>query len=313
MKFLSKILSKFGLLLALFLLCLALSFISKYFLTVGNLLNVLLQSANIGIIAVGITMVIITAEIDLSVGSIETLSTVVVSYLMFHYKWSLFLAIPAAIATGIACGFFNGIFVHKFRVHSFITTLAMMGVARGLALVLTEGRAIYAMNESFKFIGQGYIGPIPFPAILMVVIFYLGHIILTKTRAGTNVFAVGGNINAATLSGINVGRIKLGVLMFSGMTAGIAGIVMASRLNAGMGTIGTQDVFDGIAAVVIGGTSLMGGIGGMWGSFVGALIIGVIRNGLNLLAITSFWQMVTIGCLILVSVIVDELRKQRLS
>jgi ribose/xylose/arabinose/galactoside ABC-type transport system permease subunit len=312
-QFVSKMFEKFGLLFALVLLCIALSFVSEHFLTAENLLNVLLQSANIGILAVGITLVIITAEIDLSVGAVETLATVVVSYLMFHYKLNLVSAITVAMLAGVACGYFNGIFVQKFGVHSFITTLAMMGIARGLALVMTEGKAIYAMNESFKFIGQGYVGPVPFPVILMIGVFLCGHVVLTRTRTGVNIFAVGGNISAAVLSGINAGRVKLLVLMISGLTSAIAGIVMASRLNAGMGTIGAQDVFDAIAAVVIGGTSLMGGIGSMWGSFVGVLIIGVIRNGLNLLAVTSFWQLVAIGCLILVAVIVDEIRKKRLA
>ncbi|HTU03845.1 MAG TPA: ABC transporter permease [Candidatus Sulfotelmatobacter sp.] len=298
-------------LLGLILIGTALAFTSRHFLTFDNLLNVLLQNANIAILATGMTFVVILGEIDLSVGAVEAFGSVVAAYLMVFGHLGPVPAVAAALLVGTFCGFFSGFFVAYFRFHSFVSTLAVMGVARGLALIPTQGASIYGLPESFGFIGQGFIGPIAVPVILAAAVLATAHFVLTQTAFGTHVYAVGGNPEAARLAGINVGRVKLICLSAAGFCSALAGVIMASRLNSGQGTIGEADILDTIAAVVIGGTSLVGGIGTIGGTVVGVLIIGIIRNGLNLLGVSSFWQLVAIGLIIICAVLVDELRRMR--
>jgi len=219
-------------------------------------------------------------------------------------------SILLAVLAGTLCGLVSGFFVAYFRFHSFVSTLAMMGIARGFALIYTHGASIYGLPDSFRFIGQGAIGPIPVPVLIAAVVLLLAHLLLTQVRLGNHIYAVGGNIEAARLAGINVGRVKLIVLSLSGFCSGLAGVIMASRLNSGQGTIGETDLLDAIASVIIGGTSLMGGVGTIPGTILGVLVISVIRNGLNLLGVSSFWQMVAIGTIIICAVMIEDIRRR---
>lgn len=258
----------------------------------------------------GLTLVILLGEIDLSVGGVEALGCVVAAWMMVYGGLGIIPSIIIALIAGTLCGLISGFFVAYFRFHSFVSTLAMMGIARGLALIYTHGASIYGLPDSFRFIGQGSIGPIPVPVLVAAVVLLLAHLLLTQFRLGNHIYAVGGNIEAARLAGINVGRVKLIVLALSGLCSGLAGIIMASRLNSGQGTIGETDLLDAIASVIIGGTSLMGGVGTIPGTIIGVLVISVIRNGLNLLGVSSFWQMVAIGVIIICAVLVDEIRRR---
>ena len=297
-------------LIGLFLIGLALSLISDRFLSVENLLNILRENSHIAILAVGMTLVVIIGEIDLSVGAVEALACVIVTWMMVHGRLGILSSILITLIAGILCGMISGFFVAYFRFHSFISTLGMMGIARGLALIFVQGASIYGLPESFRFIGQGAIGPIAIPVLIGAVVLILAHLLLTQFPLGSHVYAVGGNIEAARLCGLNVGRVKWIALSISGFCGSLAGVVMASRVNAGIGGLGEGDLLDTIASVIIGGTSLTGGVGTIPGTITGVLVIGVIRNGLNLLNVSSFWQMVVIGVIIICAVLVDEIRRK---
>lgn len=306
----SPLLRRFSTLIGLFLIGTVLSFASEHFLSVQNFLNILLQNANIAVLAVGMTMVILLGEIDLSVGGIEALGCVAAAWMMVYGGLGIIPSVVIALMAGTLCGGISGFFVAYFRFHSFVSTLAMMGISRGLALIYTQGASIYGLPDDFRFIGQGSIGPIGVPVYIAAIVLFLGHLLLTQLPLGTHIYAVGGNIEAARLAGIHVGNVKLIALSISGFCGALAGVIMASRLNSGQGTIGEADLLDTIAAVIIGGTSLMGGVGTIPGTIIGVLVIGVIRNGLNLLGVSSFWQMVAIGVIIICAVLVDELRRR---
>lgn len=301
---------RFSTLIGLVLISLVLTLTSEYFLSFENFTSLLLQNANIAILAVGLTLVILLGEIDLSVGGVEALGCVVVAWMMVYGGLGIIPSIMIALLAGTLCGLISGFFVAYFRFHSFVSTLAMMGIARGFALIYTHGASIYGLPDSFRFIGQGSIGPIPVPVLIAAVVFLLAHLLLTQFRFGNHIYAVGGNIEAARLAGINVGRVKLIVLSLSGFCSSLAGVIMASRLNSGQGTIGETDLLDAIASVIIGGTSLMGGVGAIPGTILGVLIVSVIRNGLNLLGVSSFWQMVAIGTIIICAVLIEQIRRK---
>ncbi len=301
---------RFSTLIGLVLICLVLTLTSRHFFSFENFINILLQNSNIAILAVGLTLVILLGEIDLSVGGVEAFGCVVVAWMMVRGGLGMVPSILLALLAGTLCGVVSGFFVAYFRFHSFVSTLAMMGIARGFALIYTEGASIYGLPESFRFIGQGAVGPIPTPIIVAAAVLLLAHLLLTQFRLGNHIYAVGGNIEAARLAGINVGRVKWVVLSISGFCSGLAGVIMASRLNSGQGTIGETDLLDAIASVIIGGTSLMGGVGTIPGTIVGVLVVSVIRNGLNLLGVSSFWQMVAIGAIIICAVLIDEIRRR---
>jgi len=304
------LLKRFSTLIGLFLISTALALTSEYFLSLENFSNILLQNANVAVLACGMTTVIILGEIDLSVGGIEALGCVVAAWMMVYGGLGIIPSIVIALVAGTLCGVVSGFFVAYFRFHSFVSTLAMMGISRGFALIYTHGASIYGLPDNFRFIGQGTIGPIGVPVFIAAIVLFLAHLLLTQFPLGNHIYAVGGNIEAARLAGINVGKVKLIVLSISGFCGALAGVIMASRLNSGQGTIGEADLLDTIAAVIIGGTSLMGGVGTIPGTIIGVLVIGVIRNGLNLLGVSSFWQMVAIGAIIICAVLVDEIRRR---
>ena len=284
---------------------------SRYFLTVDNVTNILLQSVPLALIAGGMTLNLVAAEIDLSVGSVVALISAVAAFSMvnLHQPWPV--AILAALCVGVCTGFVNAWFTTAIGVPSFVVTLAMMGIARGAALLVTHGEAIVGLPASFDYIGQGRLVFVPVAVLIAAFILALLHFTLTQTKFGLDVYAVGGNVEAARIAGVNVRHIKSAVLVLSAVLASVAGLVLGARLDAGSGSIGYDLLLDSIAAVVIGGTSLLGGVGRISGTVLGVLMISSIRNGLVLLNVSDFWQEIAIGVVILLAVAADHLAKGR--
>ena len=290
------------------------------FLGAQNLINIVRQVSVIAILAIGMTVAIISTGIDLSVGSIVALSAVVATSLaqspdatnLMYPGLSLpiFVAIGAGLLVGAAAGFTNGFLIARFRIAPFIATLGMMTAARGLALIYSDGRPISKLSDEFNFIGQGSIVGIPVPIILLLVVAIGARLLLNNTRFGRHVYALGGNEQAARVSGINVSRVKIGIYTFSGLLAGLGGMIVAARIGSGNPQLGTGAELDAITAAVIGGTSFSGGIGTVWGTIVGALIIGSLNTGLDLLNVSPFTQQVVKGVIIVLAIIIDE-RKNR--
>ena len=304
---------RFGTLIGLLFLCAVLWALTPHFLTVSNLLNVAQQTAINAIVAAGMTFVIISGGIDLSVGSIVALSGVVLGSLLHLDQGSVGLALLAALAVGTACGLLNGVLISVGRLPAFIATLGMMSVARGAALVFTEGRPVSGFDEGFRWIATGSIGFVPAPVALMLVVYALAHLVLTRTTFGRYVYAIGGNEEATRLSGVAVQFHKTVIYGVSGLLSAVAAIALTARLNSAQPIAGMMYELDAIAAVVIGGTSLMGGEGSLRGTLVGALIMGVLRNGLNLLGVSSFLQQIVIGGVIVGAVLVDTILKRQRS
>ncbi len=300
-----------GILVALVVLCVFLGIFpgtSQYFLTVKNLFNVLRQISTNLLLACGMTMVIILGGIDLSVGSIIALSGVLAAGCVSRYNMPIGVAFIVGIIIGIIFGLFNGFVISKTTIPPFIVTLATMNIARGLAGVYTGGSPVRVVSKEWQWLGAGYAAGIPVPVIIMVIIFIISMLILNRTRVGRYIYAVGGNPLAAKFSGINVAKVKFLVYSYSGVMAGIAGIILASRMYSGQPTAGEGAEMDAIAAVVVGGTSMAGGSGKLSGTLIGALIIGILNNGLNLMNVNSFWQTVVKGVVILLAVMIDFFR-----
>lgn len=302
-----SVLQKLGPLLGLILLVVIITIMSPNFLTVNNLMNVLRQVSINALIAFGMTFVILTGGIDLSVGSILALTGAVTAGLLAGGMDPI-LAMLIGLVLGAILGAINGIIISKGNVAPFIATLATMTIYRGLTLVYTEGRPISGLGDSlsFQMIGKGYFLGIPVPVVIMVVAFAVLYFILKKTTFGRRVYAVGGNEEASRLSGIKVGRIKIYVYALTGALAALASLILTSRLNSAQPTAGNMFELDAIAAVVLGGTSLTGGRGWIVGTLIGALIIGVLNNGLNLIGVSSFFQQVVKGAVILLAVLIDR-------
>jgi ribose/xylose/arabinose/galactoside ABC-type transport system permease subunit len=298
-------------LIPLVLLWIALTIASPHFLTFDNAVNVLLNAAPLALIAGGMTLTLIAAEIDLSVGSVVALVGSLAALLSVNFGAPWPLVLLGAIAAGAVVGVINGWFTTRLGMPSFVATLAMLGIARGVALLITQGKPIYGLPDAIAWLGQGEIWIVPVPVVLAALILVALHFALSRTRFGLNVYAVGGNPEAARLSGVDVPGVKMAVLVLSAVLASVGGIILAARLNAGSGTVGADLLLDAIAAVVIGGTSLLGGVGKVTGTVLGVLLIASIRNGLVLLNVSAFWQQVAIGALILLAVSVDYLAKGR--
>ena len=295
------------------------------FLRPGNMINVLRQIAVNAILATGQTFVIITAGIDLSVGSLIALTGVLMAGVMSGHPnvaVGFTLALLIGLGTGGLAGLINGLPVVRFGLPPFITTLAMLEIARGLAFLYTKGQPIEIDNRAFNFVGGGFVLPglgrllnipgVPMPVIVMLVVVLAGSYLLSQTRFGRYVYAIGGNEEAARLSGVNVFGVKLMVYVISGALAGLASLLLAARLNSGIPQSGQGYELQSIAAVVVGGTSLMGGRGSIGGTFIGALLIGVLYNVMNLLNVQSYAQEVVLGAVILIAVLLDQLRRQYL-
>ncbi len=297
-----------GILIILLVLMGFLGITTHSFLTSENLLTALLNISFIAIMAFGETMVIITAGIDLSVGSMLGISSVVIALLLHDYHMAMFPAIISGLAIGTIMGFINGVLVTKIKLPPFIATMGMLSVGRGLAYVLTGGWPISPFPEAFTNIGQGKIFSIPNPVIFMIVLAIVSHIFLKYTVIGRRIYAVGGNADAARLSGVKVDKILILVYAIAGFFAGISGFLMTAWLGVGQANAGQGYELDVIAAAVIGGTSLMGGEGTILGTILGAAIMGILRNGLILLGVSSFWQQVAIGVVIIFAIAFDRLR-----
>ncbi len=301
-------------LLGLILIIVVVSIISPNFLSKGNLLTVLRQTSINAIIAAGMTFVILTAGIDLSVGSILGFSGAICAYLLTNGT-NVFISFLAAILVGALFGLFNGVVITKGKVQPFIATLATMILLRGATMVFTNGKPIAVKGESatkiLRYIARGDILGIPVAVIMMVIIFAICYHILHNTKYGRHIYAVGGNEQAALLSGVNTDRVKMLAYMISGILASIAGIIVLARLSSAQPTAGDGYELDAIAAVVLGGTSLAGGQGAILGTIVGALIIGILNNALNLLDVQSYYQMIVRAIVILIAVLLDRKDKNK--
>jgi len=296
-----------GTLAALGLIWLYFSLESQYFFTTANIWNILLQSANVGIIAAGLTVVMIAAEIDLSIGSLEALSGSVAAIVIIQHGYSIWLGIAAALGATVVAGMVSGLITWKLKVVSFISTLAMLGIAQGIAFLLTNGHAIAGFGSTYAQIGTSTIDGFPGAVIIAAGAFLVLHLMLTRTKLGLHIYAVGGNAEAAAYAGINPGRVKLIALMISGFTGGIAGLILSSRLDAGNGLFGAGVLLQAVAAVVIGGTSLFGGVGNVLGTAIGVVIISSINDGLILMNVPDFWQQIVVGVLIIAAMVVDQI------
>jgi len=304
---LTRVLRAYGSLLGLVIIGAVLSLLSDRFLTASNLINVARQVSINAIVAAGMTVVIITGGIDLSVGS--TIALAGCAALLAASGMGDLVGMVAGIGVSALVGLLNGGLVAWGRVPPFIATLATMTVVRGVALVLTNGEPIVKSEGAYLWLGQASIGPIPIPILIMAVVLLGTHWFLARTRWGTYVYAVGGNAEAARLAGISLAGIQVLVYVLAGALSGLAGLVLAARLSSAQPNTGVGFELDAIAAVVLGGTSLMGGEGSIWGTTVGAFIIGVLNNGFNLMNVSPFYQLIAKGAVIVLAVLVDQLVK----
>ena len=302
-----------GIIVAFLVLCVFLSVFPKTsgsFFTRQNIFNVLRQISTNLFLACGMTMVIILGGIDLSVGSIIALSGCISAGCVARYNLPLPIALLMGLLVGLLVGMFNGAVISKTTIPAFIVTLATMNIAKGLAYVYTGGSPVRVVTKEWQFLGAGYVGIFPTPVVILVIVLIITAIIMNKTKMGRHMYAVGGNQQAAEFSGIKVEKVKFFVHAFSGLMAGLAGIVLASRMYSGQPTAGDGAEMDAIAAVVVGGTSMAGDSGKIGGTIIGGLIIGVLNNGLNLLNVNSFWQYVVKGVVILLAVFLDYFRNK---
>jgi ribose transport system permease protein len=301
---------RLGTLAGLFGLCVLLWALTPHFLTVANLLNVLEQTSINAVIAAGMTFVIVSGGIDLSVGSLVAVAGVVLASTL-HQGLPIAIAFAASLAVGFGFGLLNGLAITLGRLPPFIATLGMMSIARGCALLFTEGRPVSGFDPAFRSIATARLAGIPAPVFVTIAVYLLAHVVLSETRFGRYVYAMGGNEEATRLSGVNVRLHKTLVYGVSGLASAVAAVLLTARLNSAQPIAGIMYELDAIAATVIGGTSLMGGEGGLGGTVIGALIMGVLRNGLNLLGVSSFVQQIVIGLVIVVAVLIDTVLKSR--
>ncbi|HHY48033.1 MAG TPA: ABC transporter permease [Firmicutes bacterium] len=285
---------------------------ARGFLSLANLVNVSLQGSILAIVSLGMTLVIMTGGIDLSIGSVLSLAGAVTG-LLLHGGSPVPLAILAGLLTGMVCGAINGFLISRLNFFPFISTFGMMGIAQGIALVLTDGASLPGFSPAFRAIGDSVVIGIPLPVWIAGAVFGVIYFFLYKTTFGARVYAVGGSKQVARLSGIPVSRVLLSVYTISGFLAGLGGVVLISRMNSANPTVGAGYEFDAIAAVVIGGTPFSGGRGGIGGSILGAAVISVLKNGLNLMGLSAPWQLTVIGLMITAAIVVDVMIYNRKS
>ncbi|MEZ5844708.1 MAG: ABC transporter permease [Hyphomicrobiaceae bacterium] len=296
---------------ALVVLIVVLSFMSPYFLTWANLVNILRHAAPLFVMSVGLTIVVLTAGIDLSVGAVLGLCACLAASLISTGQPEL--GVLAALGAGLACGLVNGILVAYARIPAFIATYGMLWIANGLAYVFMSGEVIYGLPASFRVIGTGMLGPVPVPVVIMLVLLAALAVVMQRTPFGRGVYAIGGNPVAARLSGMPVERRLIGVYVLSGLMVAIASLIVIARTNAADVSLGEEQLLPAIAAVCLGGTSLFGGVGGVAGTAVGAIILAVVLNGMNLIGVKTFWQAGVLGLIILLSVLADQLVARRIN
>jgi ribose/xylose/arabinose/galactoside ABC-type transport system permease subunit len=292
-------------------LAVIMSILSPFFLSVSNFMNILLATSTIGILAIAATFVLSSGGLDLSIGSVLGLSGVVGASVAVNLGMPSPIAVFATIGAGALAGLVNGWVITRGFVPAFIVTLGMLGIARGLALVISDGRVIYGLPDWMLFLGQGRPFGIPMPVIILIVVAIIMHIVLAYTRFGRHTLAIGDNENAALTAGINVDLHRLTLYTLSGGLAGLAGLLFATRINSGDPTAGISYELTAITAAIIGGTNLFGGRGSILGTIVGALIMGVLQNGLNLLAVQSYYQQMAIGAVLILAVFIDQFQQRQ--
>ena len=295
------------------LVCLVaiMTILSPFFWSVSNFLNILLATSTIGVLAIAATFVLSSGGLDLSIGSVLGLSGVVGASVAVNLGMPTPIAVLATVGAGALAGWVNGWIITRGFVPAFIVTLGMLGVARGLALVISDGRVIYGLPDWMLFLGQGRPFGIPMPVVILIFLAIIMHIVLAYTRYGRHTLAIGDNENAARTSGINVESHRLTLYMLSGALAGLAGLLFATRINSGDPTAGITYELTAITAAIIGGTNLFGGRGSILGTMIGALIMGVLQNGLNLLAVQSYYQQMAIGGVLVLAVFIDQFQQRQ--
>ncbi|MCE0495002.1 ABC transporter permease [Vibrio salinus] len=319
-----KWVTKYAIYVVFIAMCIAMSIMSPVFLSITNILNVVTQMASIGLLALGVTIVIITRGIDLSSGSVLAVAAVVSASMAQTLDWSMrmypnmpelpiIVPILAALAVGTLCGFINGALIAYTGIPPFIATLGMMIIARGAALLYSDGRPVSSLIDSYQWIGQGSVLGIPVPVWIFAIMAVVSYILLNYTRFGKYAYAIGGNETAAYVSGINVNKYKILVYSYAGMLAGISALILAARINSGQPGLGLMYELDAIAAATVGGVSHAGGIGTIQGTIVGTMIMGVLQNGLDLLNVSAYWQQIVKGLVIVVAVMFDMRRHKKSS
>lgn len=306
-------LSNMSALIVLIVLCVVLSIAEPAFRSVGNLINILQQVTVYAVLALGVNMVIFTGGIDISVGSVVAFTGIVMGKIIVQAGMPSFVGIVVALIVGAACGCFNGVMIAKFKLQPMIATLAMMSMARGAAYTLADGQTITGYSQGFRWIGTANIPgtPIPVQIVFMLLLYILFYYIMKYRKFGRYIYSIGGNEEATRLSGIDVDKWKICAYTISGLCAAIASVILVAKLNSAQSTAGLDYEMDAIASCVIGGTSLLGGSGSVWGTLVGAIIMFVIRNGLNLLNVSSNLQKLVLGIVILLAVLADSLRNRK--
>lgn len=302
-------LTQYGIIVAFVLLCVALTFLNKYFLTPENISNILLQTSINGILAMGMTLVILTGGIDLSVGSVLAFSSIVAAtFVTGDNPHSPVVALLVGVVTGGLLGLINGWIIAYLKIPPFVATLGMLSVARGLTYAYTGGMPVPNLSESFLNLGEGSLLGVPVPVLIFLLIFGILWVVLNHTTYGRSVYAVGGNAKSARTAGISTNPVIASVYVIAGLLAGLGGLILTARTSSALPQAGVSYELDAIAAVVIGGTSLSGGVGSIAGTLLGALIIGTINNGLDLLGVSSAYQQIVKGCIIVVAVLLDYSR-----
>ena len=302
----------YGALVAVLVLGVLLTFASPYFLTTGNLSNILVQASVIALLAGGQTFVILTGEVDLAVGALTALAGAVAGHMMIKMGIDPYLAMAAALAIGAAVGLFNGYLVAFVGIPAFIVTLGGLTLWRGLAFDLTGGFDNAGLPDPLPFIGYGDVLGVPMPTLITGVFFVVMAFVLSSTKIGRYVYAMGSNEMGARQVGINIRAYKLGVYVISGLCCALAAVVLMARMDSSSGKMAQMFELDAIAAVILGGTSLFGGRGSIWGSLLGAVLITMIRNGMNLMEVSQFKQMMAIGAVVIVAVWIDVVRRKHL-
>jgi len=305
-----NIYKNYGIFLVLLLFIIILWIATPNFMSWNNIINIIRQMTFVGLVGMGVTCAILTGGIDLSPGSIIAASSVVTASFALNHQYPVYVPVLAGLGVGLIAGFFNGLIIAKVKIPPFIVTLGTMTIAKGFALLYCNGAPISNLDPEFNFIGAGKFLEIPIPIIILAVFTVITFVMLNNTKFGRHVYALGGNEQAAIISGINVDRVKIIVYSYSGLLAGLAGIVLTARISSGAPASGTGMELDGIAAAVIGGTSFNGGVGSVLGTIAGALIIGVIGNGMDLLNVNMYWQQIVKGFIIIGAVALDRVRSK---
>jgi len=299
---LRKFLHKYGIVIVLGIMVIIMSFLSPRFLTFSNFFNISRQISVMAIVAVGMTFVILSAGIDLSVGSIVALTGIMIAFFVQKMDLPIFIAATGGLLISLAVGLANGVLIARVKIPFFIVTLATMVIGRGICFLITGGFPISQLGDSFQKVGRGYVAFIPIPVIIMIMVFLVAYLVLHHTGFGRYVYAIGGNEEASKLVGLSVDRIKIFIYGICGLTSGIGALILTSRMNSGDPNMGTGMELDAIAAAVIGGTSITGGKGWVWGTLIGVYIMGILNNGLNMLNVSAYYQMAFKGLIILIAV-----------